>query len=763
MRSTDARSESGNSRSHSLGMIACPHRGSVVSSPSLASNPSQRSLSVTERRLLDEALERHRQGQLETAVTLYDRVITVHATHVEALRFRALALAALGRSDAAVASARAAVAAGPASPEAHFTLGNLLAGAGNLTGAIGNYRAALKLKPRFGDALCNLGSALAATEAWAEAAQAFRAAIALTPQQARLHNNLSIALHAMGEHEAAAEAARRATKLEPSAVDGWNNLGIALKAARHLPDAITAYERAVALQPHHRDALYNLGLALTDAGKFAQAEMMLQRAVAENAESAPAQFALGSARLGAGKWTGACAAYRDCVRINPQDAHAWHNLALALRNDGALTEALAAHERGLAVAAPTANEHVFYVECLCALQRWTEAETAARSAVTAYPESCRVWQSLGALLVRRSAFAEAEGALRKAVALAPADPGVHGALGNVFAAAGRPQEAIASYRTATQLDPTQTITRTNAAMIELLLGDFEQGWRDYETRSEAKRLESAGGVRWHAEQSLAGHSILIHAEQGLGDALQFARYLPLVRAQAERVVFVVHPPLQPLLAGFAGTDAVIAYGELLPICDYVCPLLSLPFEFRTRLDSTPPVVRPERAGARAAVWAERLPKVATRRIGFVWSGRPTHVNDHNRSIPLATFRMLFDGCPEFAFFSLQKDPAEEDARLLGSIGNVHNVGPEFADFVDTAGCIENLDLVVTVDTSVAHLAATLGKPTWILLPAVPDFRWLLERNDSPWYPSVTLFRQTVTGSWVEPLETIIEKLRAWPE
>lgn len=262
--------------------------------------------------------------------------------------------------------------------------------------------------------------------------------------------------------------------------------------------------------------------------------------------------------------------------------------------------------------------------------------------------------------------------------------------------------------------------------------------------------------RWHATEDLQGKSILVHAEQGFGDTIQFARYIPLLKSRgATRVVFAVHAPLLRLLANFPGADDVIAAEGPLPECDLVCPLLSLPFEFGTTLETIPPVVRP---ASQAEVSSGNDGR--RQRVGVVWSGRPTHVNDHNRSIPLAEFRAILDAAGEVEFFSLQKNPPDADVALMQGIPNLQNVGPQFADFSETAAFIAGLDLVITVDTAVAHLAATLGKPTWILLPTPPDFRWLLERADSPWYPSVTLFRRPPGHPWREVIAEVAARIRS---
>jgi hypothetical protein len=293
-----------------------------------------------------------------------------------------------------------------------------------------------------------------------------------------------------------------------------------------------------------------------------------------------------------------------------------------------------------------------------------------------------------------------------------------------------------------------------------LLGDFVQGWRQYEWRFKQEELVAPnrdfGVPRWHGTEALEGRTILLHFEQGLGDTIQFCRYAKALAQQGARVILEVQEPLKSLLAQVEGVHSIIAHGEPLPTFDLYSPLLSLPLAFGTDLSSIPAPAA-LRAGERhVAAWKRRLGKDTRPRVGLVWSGNSFHINDQSRSIPLADFSQIL--CEGAAFCSLQTEVREADRLALKARPEIRICSDQIRDFSDTAALIEAMDLVITVDTSVAHLAGSMGKPVWILLPANPDWRWMLERDDSPWYPTARLFRQPEQGDWSSVLHRVREAL-----
>jgi hypothetical protein len=330
----------------------------------------------------------------------------------------------------------------------------------------------------------------------------------------------------------------------------------------------------------------------------------------------------------------------------------------------------------------------------------------------------------------------------------------------------RPQEAIVSARRALLVQPDFAQARFVESVAQLTLGDFAAGWRGYEARWSVGQLASQRrnftAPRWLGKESLEGKTILLHAEQGFGDTLQFVRYAPLLRQRgARRVVLEVQRELVRLVSGGmlgrAGIESVVAYGETLPPFDFCCPLLSLPLALQTTLSTVPaefPYLLPDARDI--CRWREILPR---RRplVGLVWSGERSHDNDLNRSLRLEALLPLLN-LPGIAFVSLQHAVRDDDASALRGHPEICHIGESFADFADTAAALSSLDAVIAVDTAVAHLAGAMGKPLFLLLPFAADYRWLREREDSPWYPTARLFRQPKFGDWGGVIETLRAEL-----
>ena len=320
--------------------------------------------------------------------------------------------------------------------------------------------------------------------------------------------------------------------------------------------------------------------------------------------------------------------------------------------------------------------------------------------------------------------------------------------GNALRSLHRAEEALASFERAIAIEPELAEAHWNKGLLCLSLGDFEAGWRGYEWRWRRDNAPSRefAQPQWRGED-LHGKTILLHAEQGFGDTIQFLRYVPMVAGLGAKIILELPDSLVPLLDTIDGVVAIVSRDQAHPPFDLHCPLLSLAVTFGTTLATIPAPLPNLRAPAeRIEKWRARLPRNEAHRIGIVWSGKPTHNNDHNRSIALARLAPLLS-MPGFKFISLQSEIRDADLPLLAKLPALLRLEEEIADFADTAAVIAELDLVIAVDTAVAHLAGSLGKPVWILLPYVLDWRWMLDREDSPWYPSARLFRQTVIGDW----------------
>ncbi|HEY1982750.1 MAG TPA: tetratricopeptide repeat protein [Xanthobacteraceae bacterium] len=347
----------------------------------------------------------------------------------------------------------------------------------------------------------------------------------------------------------------------------------------------------------------------------------------------------------------------------------------------------------------------------------------------------------------------------RALAIAPRTVVLHINKGTAQVALNRLADGLASFEAALAIDPESAEGHYDASLVRLRLGDFRNGWCEYEWRwRKGTGRPDIGAPLWLGEETLLDKTILLLAEQGFGDTINFMRYAPLVAARGATVIFGVQSQLKTIAATVPGVALALGAGEPVPSVDFYCPLLSLPHAFKTELATVPaniPYVRPD--SERLAKWQDRLAANGRLRVGICWAGSNIHLNDRNRSIPLERFAtILVSGID---FISLQRDVAPPEAAILSAHG-VQQIGQEFSDFADTAAVVSMLDLVISVDTSVAHLAGAMAKAAAVLIPFAPDFRWLLDRTDSPWYPTLRLFRQAAIGDWSGPLNRLRHELAA---
>jgi hypothetical protein len=379
----------------------------------------------------------------------------------------------------------------------------------------------------------------------------------------------------------------------------------------------------------------------------------------------------------------------------------------------------------------------------------------ASRALEVEPGHVEVLCNRGAALRRLNRIAEALADYERAARSAPNSARVFLNRGVALAALNRHAEAIVSYNRAVALDPSEHSARFHRALSRLVTGDFQYGWDDWESRwGSGTQGDPPTGREpvWSGKEAIEGKTLLVQAEQGLGDAIQFSRYASLLAKRGARVILEAQPVLKDLLAQVPGVERVVVPGELVG-ADLRCPLMSLPRLLETRLESIPAAI-PYLAAPTEHVerWRDRLPPRTGARIGIAWSGRPTLLNDRNRTIPLAALAPLRR--TGATLVSLQAEIRIGDRAALQSGGPIVHFGAELADFRDTAALVELVDRVITVDTSAAHLAGAMGKPVWLLLPFSPDWRWLLGRDASPWYPTMRIFRQPRIGDW----ESVIEKV-----
>lgn len=704
--------------------------------------------------LLETGAAHHRAGNLAGAAAAYADVLRLNPGNSEALRLQGSVFIAQGYYAEAIASLEHAIRSQPKSAEAYYGLGNALQAQKRYSEAIASYRQACKLRPKFAEALCNLGGVYATQEKWTEAAATYREAVKANPRGVAVLINLCITYRALGQADRALATARQATAADPRHADAAFETARCYIELGRLPEAIAALRQTVGLNRFHHEAFFQLGLLLQRDGQHDDAARAYRSVLAVEPKHPAALLELGLSLQSLERWDEAREAYRRFQSLQPASPKGWTNIGATFQHERRFAEAETALREALALA-PESREVLCNLGiALWSQKRWAEALALARQLLARHPDDLDGLNNLGVVLTSLNRPADALAALQRAVELHPANADAHCNWGNLLVATGRPHEAITAFHTAGELNPSLATARYNEGIAQLLTGDFKNGWRNYEARFAKRPVRERhrfSQPRWQGDFPLAGRTLLVHAEQGLGDTIQFARYLPLLAARGATVIFEVQRPLLSLLSHVPGATIVVGRGDTLPEFDCHCPMLSLPFGLEAEFSAIPAAASYLTAPAdKKAAWATRMTSNQSRRVGVVWAGNPLHENDHNRSIPLAEFQQLFT-VHDTQFFSLQKALSPDDAATLASHNRVTDLAPLLDDFTDTASAISHLDLVVTVDTSVAHLAGALGKPFAVLLPFAPDWRWQLKRNDTPWYPTATLFRQTALADWSHPL------------
>lgn len=555
---------------------------------------------------------------------------------------------------------------------------------------------------------------------------------------------------AAGRAAEAAAAFGQALALDPGYAPALHQLGLIHADRGELPAAVGLLLQAVHGDPIRADLRYDLGRLLLAQNRALEARSMLESALALQPQFPEALHLLGDACRRQGDLAAAILHYRAALTQHPHFIAARRELGLALQAARDFAGAHATLAEHLALVPGDTFARVCLAYVLLELGRTAEAGEESAQLLAVSPATPEIQLLDAAWRLRIGELETAEASCHRAIALAPANVTAYTHLGAILLAQNRAADSRAVYDTACALQPASSDVRYNRSFPTLALGDFAAGWEDYEHRTcvGAGRTGSPLNVpAWDGTAPLAGRTLLLHCEQGYGDTIQFARYALLARAGGAEVHLAVQRPLLPLFAGWSHAHRVFAVGDPLPSVDLVCPLLSAPRAFRTRLDSIPaPVPYLAASADPAARWRARLgPGV---KVGIVWAGNPAQSNDNRRSIALAAFAPLLRH-DHVRFFSLQKDPPRADLEQLARFSQLTDLSPHLSDFGETAGVIAALDLVISVDTSVAHLAGALGARVWTLLPFAADWRWLLEREDSPWYPTMRLFRQRTRGDWAE--------------
>ncbi len=576
-------------------------------------------------------------------------------------------------------------------------------------------------------ALCELGRRLLLAGLATEAANCGQHALAADPVHAdALCLMAEICLHA-GQLDQAIEWVSRAIRIAPKA-DYVSLLGTVLQRSGRLEEALRAFEKAISLEPENAELWYHFGVVLRDLDH-------------------PDEALLG---------------LRQALKLRPRYVDAANLGGLILHRKERHQEALELFNLSLDVEPAQADALHVRALVLMGLKRFEEALADSLQSQRLDPGNPDTYNNLGTVLQKLGRFQDSLEWYDRALALRPDFAMAYNGKAHSLVELRRIDEALACFARALALEPQNAKSRWGLALLQMMVGDFAAGWAGREVRWKLGLMPDPKFVQplWLGDSPIEGRTILLHADEGIGDAFQFARYIPMVADRGARVVVAAAEPACSLLSRMDGVAECIPKSiGALPAFDVHCPISSLPLAFRTTLETIPATVpylpRPE--DARVRQWQLRLGDHDRLRVGLVWSGNPGNTNDRNRSMALDELTRILD--LDATFVSLQKDPRPHDKDILSGT-EIVDWTESLSDFDETAALVSCLDLVISVDTSVAHLAGGLGRPVWILLPYTPDYRWLLDREDSPWYPAARLFRQTEARQWSGVLDRMRSELAA---
>ncbi len=648
--------------------------------------------------MVDQAMNCLECGQVNEAINLYREITRIDAANTDAWLMLGAVNGELGNVGEAIACCRQAVQLEHDNVEANVILGRLLIARDELAEAAGCLKTALEHDPEYG-------------EIWA---------------------TLASVEGKLGYYKEAEKSGRNAIRLAPDAVEGYSNLANALIAMERFSEAIEVSSKAVQLDSRNIDIRMTLALAYERAGDVGNAEKAYRDVLRQSSHHVDAKLGVARLFMGKGDLSAAEDLLLEVLQSNQQYYHA-HQLL------GQVYELTARHD---------------------------EAESCYRKAIDIMPDVVEVWINLGNVLQNKGQFDAAMSSYASALRLAPENAEAYYNRGLLEKRLGEFRSAVASFDQAIAFRPEFFHPHWNKSFVSLLTGDFEAGWREYEWRLRGEQYIERPFIQpvWKGED-LNGRTILVHDEQGYGDTFQFVRYLPLVKARGGRVIFECHNKLGPILQGCEGYDQLIERStvESVPDVSFDCQihLMSLPYIFNTRLETIPAQIPYLKADqGLVEKWKSRLENDTRFKIGICWAGSPRHTNEAVRSCPLQAFSALC-AVEGVSLYSLQKGPAIEQVNGLTEPFELHRIDMDLdhgARFVDTAAVIENLDLVISIDTSIVHLAGALGRPVWTLLSTSPDWRWLVAGVTNPWYPTMRLFRQAEPGNWAGVFKDVVKDL-----
>lgn len=669
---------------------------------------------------LAEALQLHKNGQLSAARSIYDNLIACYGELPDVLHLAGMVCYQNGEYPEAEKKILRAIQGNSREARYYGHLALVLEALGKLDDAEARFRQAIELSPEDPDAYLNLGNLLLRRERSVEAASVLQQLLVRRPKMSAAYNSLGCALLALNRSEAAISCFQKALEFDPRNVKVMCNLGAYLQRLGRSEDALACYQSAVRIHPGLRAALNPMGELLREAGR-AQEAVEAHRAVLER---------------------------------EPDHVETLALLGMALRAAGAPDEAAAQFGRALELQPAHEQAIVGLANVLVEQECFSAARTLFGRLHAV--ESAAALNTLGVILGHEGRAEEAAGKLRKAIELKPDFCEAYNNLGLTYWKSRRVDEARAMYEKALCVRPDYAEARWNLALCQLIEGDYEQGWRNYEARWKRRSSPRSFDRPLWDGQPLEGKRILLHSEQGLGDTVQFLRFVPLVQQAGGRVILDVQERVAALAAEMPGLLEVTCDGRNLPEFDLHCPLMSLPGMLGLGLEELPAQVPYLKPSAEARRQADGLLRQGHRlRVGLCWAGSPQNLSDAERSLALRAFEPLCEvGNVHFVSLQMGSEAAQKDETGFP----MQDCAWFMRDLNATGALLERLDLVITVDTMVAHLAGALGCPVWTLLPQAADWRWMRERRETPWYPTMRLFRQQRAGDWSGVIEQVREEL-----
>jgi tetratricopeptide (TPR) repeat protein len=677
--------------------------------------------------LLDQAIEHHVAGRLDQAGSVYHQILEIDPYHPIALN----------------------------------QLGTIALQTGDFDAAVTLITLATNHKPDYAEAYNNLASALLKLDRTEDALASYRKAIDVKPDYINAYNNLADALISQGQPEQAVECYNKALAINYDYFQGHNNLGNALMILGQPKQAIASYHEAIAIKPDYFEAHNNLGNAMAELAMPNEAIASYQMALKIKPDYAEAVLNLGTVFMKTGKNNQAIVCFQKVLSLKPDYAEAYFSLGKASNNESRLEDALNFYIKALANKPlyPAALNNMGNV--LLELRRSDEAVAVLTKALKIKPDYVEAHSNLGNALKEQNLAEDAIASYRQAISLNPNFAEAHCNLGVLFKELGDLDKAMSCFSKALEVRPNYATAKLNLGLAFLLKGELEKGWKGYANRWKCRPLgktqRTYNAPPWEG-QDITDKTLFLYPEQGLGDFIQFVRYLPLIREHGGRVITEAPEALYELISGSFEDFQITETGKTPSQFDFHAPMLDLPILLGTTEHSIPaPEAYLNTPVELAQKWRKRLDAYDGFKVGLVWAGDPEHKNDKNRSIDPSHLAPLLqlDGIKTF---SLQVGHDGEANKVLGEA--ILDLAPELTSFSETAAVVKNLDVVISIDSSPAHLAGALGCRVWTLLPFMPDWRWLLDGDTTLWYPSMRLFRQAIIGSWSCVIEDVCQALRA---